>query len=199
MVSSQDLNRSVFLIAGGLILCNVARPNQDIFPADSLVKNCPGMLLPSVKSKTLHCHRALPTGEGRELGVLCSMRKLTGVKKASFQLRQSQKLSVCQHTHTFTPNPKPNIATFIIFYHKWWLNWRCINFLFSQTLPTYDIEGTETKFFISETLPCLLHKQTKIPPEQKCRTQLPHVYQNIVSISPPPSACACDEGLIKRS
>lgn len=56
-------------------MCNVARPNQDIFPADCLVKNCPGVLLLSVESKTLRCHWALPAGEGRKLGALCSLVK----------------------------------------------------------------------------------------------------------------------------
>lgn len=62
-------------------VCNVARPNQDIFPAGCLVKDCPGVLLLPVESETLHCHWALPAGAGRELGALCSLVKAHGCEQ----------------------------------------------------------------------------------------------------------------------
>lgn len=103
-------------------MCNVAKPNQDIFPADCLVKNCPGVLLPSVESKALHCHQALPASEGRELSALCSLVKAHGCEQRLLSSSDILRNDLYASTYTLPfLNPKPNIALFIIFCQKGWL------------------------------------------------------------------------------
>lgn len=182
----------------------MARPNQDTFPADCLVKNGPGILLLWVETKTLHCHGALPAGEDRQLGVLCSLVKAHRCEQRLLSSSDILGNYLYVSTHTlWLLNPETNIGLFIIFYQKGWLIYVHIHFFFPcsflKHLKLLIFEGTGKEFYASEILPCLLHRQTKIAPEHKHRTQLPHVYQNILSISPSPPACVCSAGLIKSS
>lgn len=81
-------------------MCHVARANQDVFPADHLMKNCLGMLLPSVESQTLHCHHALPAGEGRDLGALCSLVKVHRGKQRLLSSSDNLRNYFYASTHT---------------------------------------------------------------------------------------------------
>lgn len=190
-------------VTGINCVCNVARPNQDVLPAGCLVKNYLGALLPSVESKTLRCHWALPDTEGRELCALRSLVKAHRCEERLLSISGILRNDLYASTHTFwLLNPKPNIALFVIFHPKNGFS-RC-KLLFSPSLflniSNFWFWRNRKRVFLSQDiLPSLLHRQTKTPSKQKERTQLPHVYQNILSISPSPLACVCVAGLIKSS
>lgn len=119
-MSSQDLNQS-FLIVMGVTginsVCNVARSNQDVFPAGILVKNFLGGLLPSMGSKTLHCHWPLPDSEDRELYALCSLVKAHRCEERLLFISNILRNFLYASTHTIWLLIL-NTALLIIFHQK---------------------------------------------------------------------------------
>lgn len=81
-------SKSEILIVMGVTgincVCNVVRPNQDVFPAGCLVKKYLGVLLPSMENKILHCHWPQLDSGGRNCVFSAPLWKLTGVRKGFF-------------------------------------------------------------------------------------------------------------------
>lgn len=129
--------------------------------------------------------------------------KLTGVRKDFFpSLVFSEMICMPAHTHFDSLILNQTLLYLLFSIQKnGFSRYKLLFFpsLFLNINNFWFWRNRKRVFLSQDILPSLLHRQTKTPSKEKERTQLPHVYQNILSISPSPLACVCVAGLIKSS